>query len=724
MRNSCRRFTYILTIAIFLSTPLFADEGMWLLTALDKLSMKELKARGLKLSPKDIYNPNGPSLKDAIVLLGGGTGEFVSQDGLMLTNHHVAYGALQSNSNPEHDYIKNGFHAQTREEELSARNYTASIVEEMRDVTTEILAQIKPEMSAADRDTAIRRTSDSMTKAAVNSDKDRRAIVQEMNNGERYVLFVTHVIRDVRLVYSPPLSIGNYGGEVDNWMWPRHTGDFSFMRAYIAKDGSSAEYSKDNVPYKPKTFLKISKSGTKPNDFVMIMGYPGRTFRYRTSYEVQFDQDINFPMFIKMVKANIDALESIRKKDKATELKYASRVKGLYNGYKNRKGMVEGLRKLKLVHMKADVEKAFIEWLNKNSEMNKKYADILPTYQNNVAELSAIASKQIAWLWLGRSGTLLSQALTIAKWQAEQLKPDAQREEGYHQKDSSSIKSRLLQKVDDIDLEEAMLTNVLSAAASIDQADRLTSVASVVQVTNQTGSGEQIKNVIHEMITKTTLASLQERMKFLSVSPAEFSSVHDPLLDFAKNLDYESSKFLTRYGDLMKSLDRLRGRWIEAIGVWKKSYLYPDANRTLRLTYGTVKSYTPRDAMSYQPYTRLKGVIEKDMGEEPFDVPVKLNELSEKKDFGDYADKSLGDVPVAFLSNTDITGGNSGSPVLNGKGEIVGCAFDGVYEGLLSDFKYDESYSRTISVDSRYILFILDKFSKAKSVLDELTIVK
>lgn len=725
MNNFLRKQTIVLILTVsFISLSLHADEGMWLLTALDRLPMKELKKRGLKLTPSQIYNANGVSLKDAIVQLGGGTGEFVSPDGLMLTNHHVAYGSLQSNSTPEKDYIKGGFYAVRRDEELPAKNYTASIVEEMRDVTSEIRASYTEGMKDAARDSIIRKKSEEIVKAATEGKKDLRANVQEMNNGQQYILFVSRVIRDVRLVYAPPLSIGNYGGEVDNWMWPRHTGDFSFMRAYVAKDGSSADFSKDNVPFKPKAFLKISKTGVSANDFVMIMGFPGRTARYRTSYEIRYDEHVTFPMYVKMTKANIDASEAAQKRDKATEIKYASRVKSMYNGYKNRKGMIEGFKKKKLAVLKEENEKEFGKWILADANREQKYGDILPSMKKIYEDITLIGYKQSAYQSLVRASTLMSQAIAIAKWQNEQRKPNAEREEGFHAKDSSTIKTRISQKTDDAELDEMAFGNVLAVSASNLIPERLAVVLSIGAKKEGSALDQHLKNFAKRTHKETALADAEERIRLLRLSPEAFEAVTDPLLDFAIDLEKEASVFSRQYNESMKQIDKLRARYIEALAVWKNAYLYPDANRTLRLTHGIVKAYKPRDAMSYEPFTSLKGVIEKDTGEEPFDAPIQLSYLHEKQDFADYASKSTRDVPVAFLSNTDITGGNSGSPVLNGKGELVGCAFDGVYEGLLNDFKYDESYSRTISVDSRYILFILDKFSNARSVLDELTVVK
>lgn len=700
-----------------------ADEGMWLLTHLDKLNLKELKARGLKLTASEIFNAKAVSLKDAIVQLGGGTGEFVSAKGLMLTNHHVAYGALQSNSTPEKDYIKNGFHAATLEEELPAKNMTASFVVEMRDVTADLLKDIAANASDAERDTAISRQSRDLIKAAIGDDKNLRANVVEMNGGLQHMLFVSRVLRDVRLVYAPPLGIGNFGGEVDNWMWPRHTGDFAFLRAYVGKDGSSAEYSKENVPFTPKAFLKISARGVKANDFVMIMGYPGRTQRYRTSFDIRFDQEVNFPLLTKLMKASIDALQTMQKKDKAAEIKYAGRVKGLLNGYKNRLGMIEGFGKLNVVGIKQKEETAYKAWLAKTPAMETKYGDILPKLQTIFDEMKGLAPKAISLSWLMRSSQLLAQVYLIARWQLEHGKPDEQREEGFREKDFSSIKSRVLQPVSDEALDRVTLLNTMNNSGDIPLNERLTSFASISNRMTGDELQERFKGTVANWYS-SSLMSKDAREKLLTMKKEEFDAVQDPLIDFAKTLAYESSTFMGRYNELTTQIDKLRTRYIEALAAWKNSYLYPDANRTLRLTYGTVKGMAPRDAVSYAPTTRLAGIVEKATNEEPFDAPKKLLELAEKKEFGDYAEKTTSDVQVAFLSDCDITGGNSGSPTLNGKGELVGCAFDGVWEGITSDYYVDQATARTISVESRYILFVLDKFSGAKNVLDELTIVK
>ncbi len=724
MKKCIVTLLFITVCLVIPAAPAPADEGMWLLTALEKLPLKELRARGLKLTLQEFYNPNGPSLKDAIVLLGGGTGEFVSPNGLMLTNHHVAYGALQRNSTPAADYITNGFHAAALGDELPARGYTAQIVEIMRDVTPRMKKAIETARTGTERDTLLNRESRLIAAEAAGADKDLRAVVQEMNGGQEYILFVYRVIRDVRLVYSPPLSIGNFGGETDNWMWPRHTGDFSFMRAYVAPDGNSAEYAKTNVPYKPKSFLKISAKGTKAGDLVFVMGFPGRTFRYRTSYEVRFDQEINFPLYVAIQRANIDAIEEFQRRDKATEIKYAGRVKSLYNGYKNRLGMIEGLRRIRLVEKKRQEESALKAWIDADADRKSRFGDILPAFERIYGLMDGIASRQIAFQALLRASILLNQAVTIARWQAERRKPDGMRAEGFHDADSAAVGEILARKVEDLDLEERQLGNVLGASGEVPLNNRLLAMASVAMRKEGRELQDQLHGAANTMLRQTRLLKPEERLACLRMSSQEFDADPDPLIQFARNLYNESTTFTGVYTDLTGQIDDLRPRWIEALAEWKKTYLYPDANRTLRLNWGSVAGCSARDGMAYLPYTTLAGVIDKNRGKEPFDVPEKLRALAAEGNTAEYRDPELGDVPVAFLSDNDITGGNSGSPVLNGKGEIVGCAFDGIWEGLTNDFAFDKRTSRTISVDSRYVLFILDKFAGAKNVLAELTIVR
>jgi hypothetical protein len=688
------------------------DEGMWLLNS---LPIEAMKAKGLQLSAEEIFSSTSPSLKDAVVLLGGGTGSFVSAEGLIMTNHHVAYSAIQSLSTVEHDYLKDGFLAKTRDEELPAENYTASINKDMVDVTADVLSAVNDTMTTEQRAKAIEEKSRELeSKWKEKTMLDCR--VADMFSGLKYYLFTSERLLDVRLVYAPPSSIGNYGGEVDNWMWPRHTGDFSIFRAYVGPDGKPAKYSKQNIPYKPAKYLPISERGVQDGSFVMVMGYPGRTFRYRDSYSIALAQQETYPLMIDLYKTRMDILEKAGKRDKAVEIKVANKMRGIANTYKNFLGMREGIQKYKILEWKQGLEADFAKWLETNPELQKKYGDVLPDIGNQYAFLRTFNKKQIVM----QNITLGSDLLRIATRFASFARSKAEQEptEG----EISNLKTfvRNVHKDLDIQTDKEIMIALFMKAADLPAGQKIAAVEEIVDGKTGAKREETIRDYFDDLYSDSRLTSVDGCDELMKKDAEKIED--DPFVRLARDLDKDNKQIADEVAKFTTSVNALRSQFMEAWAKWKGGLTYPDANRTLRLTYGTVQGFSPRDAVSYNWETKLGGVIEKETGEDPFIVPPKLKQLYETKDFGNYADPKLGDVPVCFIADCDITGGNSGSPVINGRGEFVGAAFDGNWEAITGDYRFDPPRNRMIAVESTYILFILDKFAGAENILRELDV--
>ncbi len=711
------RFGIVLLLMVFSIS--LADEGMWLLDQLKELDWKKLQKRGMKLSPREVY-----ALKDAVVIIDGGTGEFVSPKGLVLTNHHVAFGALQRASTPEHNYIENGFLASSMEEEIPIPGYEVLITQAFKDVTDEVKKVLKEGMSPVERFDALNRQMEKIREAA-EKDEGIEARVVPMFNGVYYYLVTYKRYKDVRLVYAPPRSIGEYGGDIDNWMWPRHTGDFAFFRVYANKDGEPADYSKDNVPYQPKKYFPISNQGVKKGDFTFILGFPGRTYRYRTSYSVAYNQEINFPFQIELFSTAIHVLETEGKKDPRIAIAVSGFLKGLNNVLKNNQGMLDGFRKLKLLDKKKAFEKEFTAFLNSKPELKKKYGDVLPQIAQLYADLRTWGP-QHQWLGAVRFVSLPNLVYSAYRYAIEKEKPEDQREPGFTEKNIQRMKEQLKYRNKQYfkEVDRAMLKAFLEKMANLPENYQPRFVQKIIDGAQGEEAKQRIDAYVDNLFDKTQFKDLLDAARLFDMSRKEIEKMKDPLVAFAKTYYQEMKPVEEKNKEFGGKIEELRAKYMEALFAWKGKKLYPDANRTLRFTYGDVQGYSPRDAVIYLPKTRLYGVVEKHTGKDPFNAPQKLLQLEATRDFGAYEDPALHDVPVNFLHTTDITGGNSGSPVLNGRGELIGVAFDGNYEAMTSDFQFDNAITRTISVDAQYLLFILDKFSNAQNILKELEIVE
>jgi hypothetical protein len=698
-----------------------ADEGMWMLHQIGELDTKALKKMGLQLKPEEIWSTKKSSgLASAVVSLGGCSASFVSPDGLVATNHHCAFGAIQLNSTPEHDYITDGFVARTRGEELEAKGSRVYVFKGYDDVSKAMTSVLKAEMKPEERTKALE-----MKEKELIADCEKaglRCRLASMYGGLKYYLFRTLELRDVRLVYAPPRAIGEYGGEVDNWMWPRHTGDISFLRAYVGKDGKPADYSADNVPYKPERFLKVAQDHLRDGDFTMIMGYPGRTFRYRIAAAIAEDTEYSYPKRIALAKDIIDIYEKESQRSKDVEIKLSSALKGTYNGYKNNQGMLEGLRKSDLAGRKRAMEADLTKWIQADKGRQAHYGDVLPAMEALVAERRATRDRDLALGQLGGGrGGLLGTAMGLVRWTQERAKPDMERDTGFQDRDERQRRQGLerMQRTLDVETDRAVTRYGLKRAAALPADQRIPSVDAALAATGKTGD-EAIEALLDTLYGGTKLADQSARLAMMGMTNEALLAQNDPLITFAAALRKDvkvNEDAAKRYeGEMIM----LAPRFNEALAEWRKGPIYPDANGTLRFTYATVKGYHPRDGVIYTPFTTLAGVVDKHTGVEPFNCPQRLLDAAAHGPFGRYADPALGDVPACFLSTNDITGGNSGSPIMNGKGELVGLAFDGDYESMTSDYQFSNALSRTINVDIRYVLWVMDYVDKAHNLIREM----
>jgi len=710
-------FLWTLLILIF-STLSFADEGMWLLDQIPQLNLQD---KGLLIDDGSLWNPKDGGISSAVVSLGGCTASFVSENGLIITNHHCAYGAIQRNSSKDNNLLEKGFLAKSYEEELPTFGTNVYVLQSFEDVTDKVLKGVKKEMSPGERYKTIEKN---ITKIVQKAEKDPNisATVASMNYGMQYILYKSLKIKDVRLVYAPPQSIGKFGGDIDNFEWPRHTGDYSFLRAYVGPDGKPAEPSKDNVPYKPKKWLKVSTKGYQKGSYLMAIGYPGRTARYRTSYDIDFRLKFYYPWRINMLKKYIAVLDERSAEDPEVAIKLASWISMLNNSLKNSEGQYDGLRRTNLYQQKVELEKKFNEYLQQHPDKQKKYGDILPAIKKLYEELNTFEPKLYASQWLLRASSVVGTAYRVYKWSIEKEKPALERESGYQDKDIEQSKERMKfsYRNFDAETEKRALAFFFSLMHELPEGQKIATVEELSTGAEGEQKTSQEKAFIDRLYRGTKLTSLDERLKLFDATTEELEKLNDPAIAFAKKLYNEIEPLRDKSDEFDGAISKLRPRYIEALTEWQNKPLYPDANGTKRLTYGYVKGYSPRDAVWYKYFTTTKGILEKYTGKDPFDSPPALLDLIKSKDFGQFKDAVTDKMQVNFLTNLDTTGGNSGSPVLNAKGELIGLVFDGNYESIVADYIYDEPFTRTICVDIRYVLWLMQKLDGADNLLNEL----
>ena len=713
---------------LLLAAPgLRADEGMWMPQQIPELAAK-LKALGFAGDPKAFADLTGQPM-GAIVSLGGCTASFVSPDGLIVTNHHCVTGYLQFNSTPQRNLLKDGFLAKAREEEISggpgARVFVTTAVTE---VTKEIALDIDPKATDRQRfDTIERRIKE---RVATCERSGQRCSVASFFEGRKYFEIAQLEIQDARLVYAPTADIGTFGGETDNWRWPRHTGDWSYLRAYVAPDGKSAPYAKGNVPYKPKHWLQVSAAGLKENDLVFVVGYPGRTQRYQTYSEVKETTEWSMPRSIRLSEEQIALLERITRNNKDLAIKAAARVRGLNNSLTNMKGMYEGLEKGGALARKEQIEKELVAWIDADPARKQKYGDVLPALRSLQAENEKTRERNAVLASLQGASSYLAAAQTLYRLSVEREKPDLERAPGFQERDWSRIKEGVerSQRTLDATLDRALLRWAMGHAADLPQDQRIEALDGIAGLQcgmEKVEAEKAIDAYLDTLYAGTKMGDLSFRLGLFNQSKSGIEGVDDAFLKLAVTL-YPLGDSIREAGKNLQGANaRLRPRYMDAVLAKASGLAAPDANSTLRVTYGQVKSVEPKDGMVWKPFTTLQGVIAKHTGEGEFNVPEREREAAKALRAGKaspFVDKGLGDVPVNFLSTVDTTGGNSGSPTLNAKGELVGLLFDGTYETVASNYLFDPIKTRSIHVDARYMLWTMSEVDGAKNLLTELGI--
>ena len=713
-----RTLVIAMALTVLLPSVARADEGMWLLSLIGK-NYDDMRRTGFQLTPEDIYSVNQSCLKDAIVGLGNAgspfwhfcTGEIISSKGLVSTNHHCGYGYLQSHSTVEHDYLRDGFWAYTMEQELPNPGLTASILVRMEDVTAKVKENLSDDMSESDRETAIRKVCREIEQEAVIG-TEYNAQVKPMFNGNQFFLFVHIIYRDVRLVGAPPSSMGKFGGDTDNWSWPRHTCDFSMFRIYTAPDGSPADYSKDNVPLTPKHHLPVSAGEINDGDFAMVMGFPGTTDHFLTSYGLEETMDIVNKLRHELRTVKINILREEMAADQATRIKYASKYASCSNYWKYSDEQNKALKNLNTMGVKKEVEKEYSDWAR--FQRSPKYSNALGLIKEGYA---ARRSVREATMYLNEgliSGSeALSLAIRIDRMMEGNPEFDLSASEGMFNNFFKDYDERVDKRV------AAAMFGYVFAHMNPDMCPNFLKVA------NKKYKGNWTKYV--DDLYKASIFANQENLGKYMLKPNAKQLEKDPMLLAGREI-MDAAK---QMGEAVpqQSRDNLkRGIRDFTDGVLQinegRKLMSPDANSTIRLTYGNVMSYDPKDGVSYHYYTTMKGVIEKeDPNNSEFNVPERLKELYAQKEFGRYANRR-GEMPTCFITNNDITGGNSGSPVINGKGVLIGLAFDGNSEAMSGDIDFEENLQRCICLDSRYMLWVIDVYAGAKNLIEEMDIVR
>lgn len=705
---------------------LYADEGMWLPLLLKKKEA-DMQKNGMRITAEDIYSVNRSSLKDAVMLFGGGcTGEFVSREGLVLTNHHCGYSYIVSHSTVERDYLTNGFWAANKSEELPCKGLSVTLLVYMEDVTEKVLEGVNNDMAEKDRAALIEKNIENIKKKATENNH-YQTIIKPFYYGNQYFMYVNEVFTDVRLVGAPPSNIGKFGGDTDNWMWPRHTGDFSVFRVYADKDGKPRDYSKDNVPYKPKKYLSINISGAEEGDFTFVFGYPGTTRQFLTSQAVDFVQNVEDPTRIKLRTECLNVYNEAMQKSPAQRLRYASTVASIANGWKKWQGESKGLKRMNAIDRKKTFERDFNKWANLTEENRERYGGLLADFDKYYSQ-SIEAKKSYIYM---NEALLASDAmlyalrlLTLADISTdesvpeEKVKENAENTYGYLMEYFSQDYEN--HKEVDRDIFVRTMTIFYNDFAK----DRYVWLRKNVE----SGKYDNAEAYFADVYNSSLLSNPKKAEKLLKKYKRKKAEelMEDPMVEI---LGAVLSKFrkvdMVELNGINEKLDSLYRVYVE--GIMKMDTVkefYPDANLTLRVAYGNVKSYKPRDGVEYMPYTTIEGIMEKENPQiYDYVVEERLKQLYNAKDYGVYANEK-GELPVAFIASNHTTGGNSGSPVLDADGNLIGINFDRNWEGTMSDIMYDPDQCRNISLDIRYCLFIIDKFAGAKHLIDEMTIVK
>ncbi len=712
---------FCLCLMLFVA-PAFAAEGMWTPAQLPDLA-DVLEARGLQIDPRSMTDLTGHPMK-AIVSLGGCSASFVSPQGLVITNHHCAYGSISYNSPEDRNLLRDGFVAGSHAEELPARPGSRVFVTvKVEDVTGTILGDLPAGLDGRARYQAVEDGEKELVRAC-EEDDGHRCRIASYHGGLRYELIKQMEIRDVRLVYAPPGSVGKYGGDVDNWMWPRHTGDFSFYRAWVGPDGKPADRAEENVPFQPDHWLRVQPGGVQDGEFVMVAGYPGRTNRYRLAAEVANVIEWSYPVRKATYGALLEVITTATENNPDAALKYASWVARLNNATKNYGGMLEGFAKGSLVQRKQALESELQTWIESDPGRRDSYLSAIENLQALVAESRSRQQRDffynLAW-----SSSLLDAAHLLYRLAREQEKPDEEREPGYQERDLTNIREELtrIERTFDPAVDRQEWRHLVLAYASIPPAQHVMAFDQWLGIEGNQVDGAELDARLDAMYAATSLGDTQARLDGIGKTPAELEASDDPFMRMAVALYEANLRLEEEDKDLTGRYQEARPRYMEALLAFEKSrgrLVYPDANSTLRVTYGRVTGSRPRDGMVYVPFTTLEGIVEKDTGLEPFNMPPGLLEDIREQNYGAYADERVGSVPVNFLSTLDSTGGNSGSATLNGRAELVGLLFDGTYESIISDWDFLVDKTRSIHVDIRYVLWVMEQLGGAEHLMNEM----
>ncbi len=709
----------LLLFLLGLQPQLKADEGMWLPFMIDPLLHEKMQEMGLVLTPEQIFSINESSLKDAIVIFGGGcTGEIISEQGLLLTNHHCGYGRIQAHSTPENDILTDGFWAMTRDEELPNPGLSVSFLVNVADVTNEVLDELNDDMNRQQRDAAIRRVSNRLVSEAT-EDTHYIANVRAMYAGNEFYLFVYERFNDVRMVGVPPSSIGKFGGDTDNWMWPRQTGDFALFRVYTAPDGTPAEYSPENIPLQPRHHLPVSIRGVREGDFTMVLGFPGSTDRYLTSMGINFKLENEFPVRIDIRRKKLDIIEAAMAESDEIRIKYASKQSGISNYWKNFIGMSTALERLNVAETKKELENEFKAWVEEDVSRKQEYGEVMNIFARAYEGYKGFHSHNFIFFEAIFTGPdLIRTALgyrTLERLLKEKAGPEEIQNEIDRLQASVERIYRNYDKGVDQELWAAMMEVYNRKVPNHLKPDIFNEV--------QRRFRGDFNRFASEVYRKSVFASAANLENFLA-KPSLRRLQNDWVFRMAVALfeNYTGiQEQMMEYDDMLAEANRLFIRGLRSMD--PDRLFYPDANSTMRFTYGSVGGYHPADAVYYDYVTTTQGVIEKkDPNHHEFVVPEKLVQLIKNRDFGEYGNGET--MIVNFIANNDITGGNSGSPVLDGEGNLIGLAFDGNWEAMSGDILFEHETQRCINVDARYILFIIDKFAGAHHLIDEMTIIR
>ncbi len=714
----------LLSIALFASSAL-ADEGMWQPHQLPSIA-NQLTQAGLALDPNDLTDLTGFPM-GAIVSLGGCTASFVSDQGLVATNHHCVYGSVQYNSTEDNNLLKNGFLAKSFKEELPATpGSRIYVTEEITEVTPLVKAGITASSNGGERYELIDKNSKSLV-AECESDDKYRCTVVNFHGGLEYYLFKQLTIRDVRLVHAPATSIGKYGGDIDNWMWPRHTGDYGFYRAYVGKDGQPADFSADNVPYQPKHHLKVNKSSVDENDYIMVLGYPGRTNRYRTSLEVENQFTWTYPQAKQYREEIIDIIHEKSPADSDARIKYESTLASLANYAKNYGSMVNSYEKGTTLVRKKHLEAELNQWLNAKAQRKEKYGDALKELNKLIAQEQSTQARDLILGYMNYS-KMLSSANKLHRLAIEKQKDNLSRKKGYQERDIARFEQAMkaVNRRYDATIDKAILFAMLKHYQQLPQSQHIKEIDQFFDL-GKNFNEKALTKKLDWMYSNTQLNKEEQRLSLMNATQADFDNSKDPFIKLAVATFNARKAIEETDEELSGNIQAYRPKYMAALIAYfndKNLPVYADANSTLRITYGNVKGYSPKDGMQATPYTTLEGIVEKDTGVKPFNAPKKQLELIKAKNYGQYVKRELNSVPVNYLGTLDITGGNSGSPTLNDKAEFVGLVFDGVYESIIGDWDYDTKLNRSIHVDVKYMLWVMEHVDGAENLINEMDIVE